>query len=163
MAQFSKGTGQGLDLMTNNTLQEDVNSHCPCFNQMVAIFDNKKNVIGHNVFDSMTKINKELDIDKHSINSYELDTESQVVSETDHSSDKDVSNEQPSNIVISAEDSPLEMSNQSTTAHKVQTNWKESTIKIMSSKFHQIKQLGNQTLIPSKVLLKKTISNIWYA
>ncbi|MBW0568558.1 hypothetical protein O181_108273 [Austropuccinia psidii MF-1] len=114
---------------------------------MRAIFGNKQNVIGHNVFDSTTQINKELDTDKHSINSYESDTESQGISNTEHSSEKDVSIEQSSTIVISGEDSQLEGSDQSTTAHKEQTNKKALSIKIISSKFCKRQHFGNQTQI----------------
>ncbi|MBW0547617.1 hypothetical protein O181_087332, partial [Austropuccinia psidii MF-1] len=164
-AQFLKGTGQELDVMTNKTLQEDVNSRCPCFDQMVAIFGNKQNVIGHNVFDSTVKINKGLDTDKHSLNSYESDTESQGIRDTEHSSEKDVSIEQSSKIIISGEDSQLEGSDQSTSAHKEQTNQKSSSIKIISSEFHKRKHFGNQTQILPKLLpfTKKTKINIWYA
>ncbi|MBW0577253.1 hypothetical protein O181_116968 [Austropuccinia psidii MF-1] len=151
-AQFLKGTGQGLDVMTNNTLQEDVNSFCPCFNQMVAIFGKKQNVIGHNVFESTTKINKELDADKHIINSYESDTDSQGISVTENLSEKDVSIEPSSQIVISFEDSQLEGSDHITTSHKEESNHQESSIKITSSKIHKRKHFGSQTQIPPKLL-----------
>ncbi|MBW0556059.1 hypothetical protein O181_095774 [Austropuccinia psidii MF-1] len=154
-AQFLKGMGQGLDVMTNNTLQEDVNSRCPCFNLMVAIFGNKQNFIGHNVFDSTTKINKDHDADKHSINSYESDTDSQGISVTEHSSEKDVSIEPSSQIVISLEDSQSEGSEHSTTAHKEESNHQASSIKMTSSKIHKRKHFGSQLQIPPRLLPKK--------
>ncbi|MBW0497877.1 hypothetical protein O181_037592 [Austropuccinia psidii MF-1] len=120
-----------------------------------AIFGNKQNVIGHNVFDSMTKIIKELDTDKHSINSYESDTKSQGISDTENLYEKDVSIQHSTKIVISVEDSQLEGSDHSTTTHKEEINQKVLSIKITSSKFHKRKHFGNQTQNSTQDFTKK--------
>ncbi|MBW0527022.1 hypothetical protein O181_066737 [Austropuccinia psidii MF-1] len=65
-AQWLNNTGLGISQELCGSLKGEIESHCPCFDQMVVIFVNKQNVAGHNVYDTsiVMDVKDEDDIDE---------------------------------------------------------------------------------------------------
>ncbi|MBW0488285.1 hypothetical protein O181_028000 [Austropuccinia psidii MF-1] len=71
-SQFLQRTGSGLIEGDTQTLKEEIEHRCPCYDRMQAIFGNKQNVVGFNVLDTTnTEVgedsdeNKEVNSDKN--------------------------------------------------------------------------------------------------
>ncbi|MBW0529783.1 hypothetical protein O181_069498 [Austropuccinia psidii MF-1] len=52
---FLNSTGAGTTDGSHSTIQEEIEDCCPCYKRMMGIFGDKQNVVGHNVFNSLSK------------------------------------------------------------------------------------------------------------